>query len=46
MEEAVKAKVMNNMNDKMKEMGLGSIMGGAAQTTPQMDHLSRNENAT
>ena len=46
MEEAVKAKVMTNINDKMKDMGLGGIIGGAAQPTPQMDHLSRNENAT
>lgn len=30
MQETVKAKVMTDMNDKMKDMGLGSILGGAA----------------
>ena len=34
---------MTNMNDKMKNMGLGGIIGGAAQPTPQMDHLSTNQ---
>ena len=31
---------MSNMNDKLKDLGLGGIIGGAAQATPQMDHLS------
>ena len=43
MEDAVKAQIMTNMNDKMKNMGLGGIIGGAAQPTPQMDHLSTNQ---
>ena len=30
MEETVKAKVMTDMNDKMKDFGLGGILGGAA----------------
>ena len=43
MEDAVKAQIMTNVNDKMKNMGLGGIIGGAAKTTPQMDHLSTNQ---
>ena len=34
------------MNDKMKDLGLGGIIGGAAQPTPQMDHLSNNQAVT
>ena len=30
MEETVKAKVMTDMNVKMKDLGLGGIFGGAA----------------
>ena len=40
MEEAVKAKVMTNMNDKMKDLGLGGIIGGAAQPTPQLENMT------
>ena len=30
MEYTVKTKVLNDMNDKMKDLGLGGILGGAA----------------